>query len=347
MNTNNLKKALKMLRSATEGVTLDDRALYIEFAGPQIKLAVCTDTARGKVSLDVDDVGYGNCYVDIDSLLKILNSCNTSEIKLKLEANKEGQPHLQVKYARSRFKVTTFEHTFAKFTAEFKKEKEIVPKNLVATLRQVATFCNPNSLMENLRGVYANGKLVFVGDTTKILIYKENQFKDDYFIYYPMIRFLDQIDTTAMLSVNDNFVRVRNDNFEFAFDINRTIQAPNATRFLEMKASDASILPFEALKELSSSLSIMNPDRVLIAAKEGTLGFTAQDTKSQFDTSIDSKFKKDFSFPVDTKSLRESIKVMSMDEQQEVKMEVFGIPDIQFFRLTSGNLVQILSVAID
>jgi len=349
MNSIELKKALKMLKSATDGVSFQDRIVYMEFVPAEpdflayLKLSIQGSMSRGEVTVFTDKIKKeGTCYADLDILYKIVSGCNEQELSLSIDDNKQL---LIVKYGRSRFKIAHIEHSQTEINQEFKDEREVNPKKIVEATRQIAAYCDPTSSYETLKGFFLTEDICCMGNSFRVVASKSNPFEEDFFIYYNTIEFLQQISGVCYFSSNDNFITFFSDNFSFIFDINRTMEAPQIRSFLDLPMIDSLEVPFEQLKSLASSISIVNGEDIVLESDGKSLKFECQGINSDFKSALDAKFKKTFKWNLNSHMFKEAIRVIGMNAEKDegVKIELFEEVNDPCIVLTSGNFVQILS----
>ena len=341
MNSQPLKKALDCLKIIPSEIDIDSKALYMESDGDNMTLRCFSDNSSGKVIIPCD-LELEQCVIDIDLFYKVIKSVGV-EVILDLKDGKDNSKILTVESGGSKFKLICFEKKINNKLPDFLEEVDFNPKSTYDLLRKASVFSDPTSSFIQLRSVYSIDDLSFTASPFRITVLNKNPFKEKISYSPKLVDFLSKIDGTSKISLNSNFLRVKNDNLEFIFSINKDGSIPAINKYLTMKSDCSDKLDVELLNQILNKFSVFNPTEILFSSDGvGKVKISGTDMlKTSLDSIFDSKFNKKFTIKLDFAKFKESLKIFD----EGVKFEIFEPPDM--IRLSEGEVVQILSTIVD
>ena len=334
MNRIVLDKALKALKSSAIGDDIEDKILFMKFAENQLELMTQTHYSQGKFKIPIESKFEGECFVELDLLQKIISSSRDTYVNFDL--NKDI---LTVKYGKSRLNVKTIDHEFKNIKIEFESEFYANPQDLMESIGLVSQYSEIATKVENLRGVFVNGDLTFVGTPQKVACYKANKFGQDFFLYYPIISFLNQLKGEVKLSFSKSFIKVEGEEFEFISLIDRDMQVPQVEKIMALKPSDSSTFDSVEFVEINKSAAIIRPEKINLLSDKKYLNVSFDDFRSNYKIAIPSSFNTKFDLVVDREIFSKAVSLLS----GEVKINVFN-GDQSFITMNSGDFIQLLAV---
>jgi DNA polymerase III sliding clamp (beta) subunit (PCNA family) len=339
MNRNVLYNALKLLRSTIVGDELEDRLVYIGFENNSLNLIMQTNFSDARFKIPVEFDFEGSCFIDIDFFTKTIGASSNTSVLLRLE----DDDILTVKSGRSRIRIKTLEHALRDSVHEFENPINLNPRSIKQALSPVGAYAEPNSKIENIQGVFVNDGLTFVGTQQKIACYKRNPFNEDFFIYYPLIKFIEGLDGEVTISYSKDYIKIESDGLRFISLINREMQVPQVKKLIERPVMASTELRTEELKEVAKSCGIIKPEKIRLTAGgysgEGNLLIEFFDSRSDFTMNINElDFEESFDVVIDTAIFVKAVNMLG----EEVKLVVFS-GDLPSVMMESGDFIQLLS----
>ena len=122
---------------------------------------------------------------------------------------------------------------------------------------------------------------------------------------------------------------------------------PDVQQYINMERNYILNIEYDKLREISNSISIINPESIHIESTGKEIVFWCQGPSTDYKTAVDTMFKEPFKYLVDSKVFKESVKILALGTEknsQGVKIETLKNSPNSCLIFSSGDFLQMISV---